>query len=154
MVDELSPEFKIAICDIHLKFERLINSPPYDGSSSLPEKGVYLFRENGNSMYVGRSNNIRRRMRQHTKKYSKANQAGFAAKIAKFELKIETTYRMGAKDDLENNPEFQEAFKIAKYRVQKMKFFAIEEQDQMKQSLLEIYCAITLSTPYNDFGTH
>jgi hypothetical protein len=29
-----------------------------------------------------------------------------------------------------------------------------EETDQNRQALLEIYCAVVLGTPYNDFGTH
>jgi hypothetical protein len=29
-----------------------------------------------------------------------------------------------------------------------------EEPDQIKQALLEIYCAVALATPYNDFSTH
>jgi len=29
-----------------------------------------------------------------------------------------------------------------------------EEVDQTRQALLEIYCAVALATPYNDFATH
>jgi hypothetical protein len=29
-----------------------------------------------------------------------------------------------------------------------------EEVDQTRQALLEIYCAVVLATPYNDFATH
>jgi len=29
-----------------------------------------------------------------------------------------------------------------------------EETDQNRQALLEIYCAVVLRTPYNNFGTH
>jgi hypothetical protein len=35
-----------------------------------------------------------------------------------------------------------------------MEFRAVEECDQTRQALLEIYCAAALSTRYNDFGTH
>ena len=47
-----------------------------------------------------------------------------------------------------------EAFEKAKERVRKMDFRAVAESDQTTQALLEIYCAITLKTPHNDFGTH
>ncbi len=30
----------------------------------------------------------------------------------------------------------------------------IEEQDQLRQALLEIYVSAVLKTPYNDFETH
>ncbi len=46
------------------------------------------------------------------------------------------------------------AFNAAKKRVRAMEFRAVEESDQTKQALLEVYCAITLKTPHNDFGTH
>jgi hypothetical protein len=46
------------------------------------------------------------------------------------------------------------AFKRAKTRVSAMEFRAVEEPNQNRQALLEIYCAITLETPFNDFGTH
>ncbi len=35
-----------------------------------------------------------------------------------------------------------------------MEYRYVEEPDQNRQALLEIYCAIVLDTPYNDFGTH
>ena len=30
----------------------------------------------------------------------------------------------------------------------------VEETDQVRQCLLEIYAAVVLDTPYNSFGTH
>ena len=35
-----------------------------------------------------------------------------------------------------------------------MEYRYVEEENQNKQALLEIYCAVVLETPYNDFGTH
>jgi hypothetical protein len=35
-----------------------------------------------------------------------------------------------------------------------MEYRCVEEGDQNKQALLEIYWAVVLSTPYNDFATH
>ena len=52
------------------------------------------------------------------------------------------------------NQKFMDAFARAKDRVRMMEFRAVEESDQTRQALLEIYCAIALKTPYNDFGTH
>jgi hypothetical protein len=34
-----------------------------------------------------------------------------------------------------------------------MQISFVEEQDAVRQALLEIYCAIALETPYNDFST-
>lgn len=30
----------------------------------------------------------------------------------------------------------------------------VEERDQLRQALLEIYVAVALETPFNDFDTH
>ncbi len=35
-----------------------------------------------------------------------------------------------------------------------MDYRCVEETDQTRQALLEAYCAIALSTPYDDFDTH
>jgi hypothetical protein len=35
-----------------------------------------------------------------------------------------------------------------------MEYRYVEEADQNSQALLEIYCAVVLQTPYNDFNTH
>ena len=53
-----------------------------------------------------------------------------------------------------SNPEFAAAFADAKRRIREMDYRYVEEVDQNKQALLEIYTAVVLNTPYNDFGTH
>jgi hypothetical protein len=52
------------------------------------------------------------------------------------------------------DPAFAAAFIAAKKRIRAMEYRYVEEKDQNRQALLEIYCAVALSTPYNDFGTH
>ena len=49
---------------------------------------------------------------------------------------------------------FAAAFMAAKERIRTMEYRYVEEGDQNRQALLEIYCAVVLRTPYNDFGTH
>jgi hypothetical protein len=49
---------------------------------------------------------------------------------------------------------FAVAFKEAKARIRATDYRYVEEADQNRQALLEIYCAIVLSTRYNDFKTH
>jgi hypothetical protein len=48
----------------------------------------------------------------------------------------------------------QAAFESAKERIRQMDYRYVEEANQYRQALLEIYCAVVLQTPYNDFGTH
>jgi hypothetical protein len=49
---------------------------------------------------------------------------------------------------------FGGAFKRAKARVAAMDLRYIEEPDPVRQAFLEIYVAVTLGTPYNDFDNH
>jgi hypothetical protein len=49
---------------------------------------------------------------------------------------------------------FWDAFTKAKDRIRAMEFRAVEECDQTRQALLEIYCAVALGTPFNSFKTH
>ncbi len=52
------------------------------------------------------------------------------------------------------DPEFAQAFLEAKRRIRKMELRYVEESDPLRQTLLEIYVAVVLKTPYNDFDTH
>jgi hypothetical protein len=52
------------------------------------------------------------------------------------------------------DPVFTAAFEDAKEQIRAMDYRFVEERDQNRQALLEIYCAVVLGTPYNDFGTH
>ncbi|MGJ0424533.1 hypothetical protein [Methylocystis sp.] len=150
----MSPEFQQAVESLHAKFEHLIESAPHEKGAALPQKGVYLFSENGRAFYVGRSNNIPQRRRQHTLRCSQTNQAALAALMARAETKRKVDYRKGARERLLQDQEFMDAFRRAKERVRAMEFRAVAEPDQTRQALLEIYCAITLKTPHNDFGVH
>jgi hypothetical protein len=60
----------------------------------------------------------------------------------------------GSRTGLMQNPVFAAAFIEAKERIRRMEYRYVEEPEQNRQALLEIYCAIVLSTPYNDFKTH
>jgi hypothetical protein len=150
----MSPEFRQAVEALHTKFENLIAAAPYAKGANLPKQGVYLFSENGAPFYVGRSNNIPRRRLQHTMRCAPTNQAALAMLIARAETKRAVDYRKGARARLLEDSMFMKAFEKAKERVQKMEFRAVAENDQTRQALLEIYSAVTLKTPHNDFGTH
>ena len=38
--------------------------------------------------------------------------------------------------------------------MREMDYRYVEETDQVRQTLLEVYFAVVLQTPFNDFGTH
>ena len=83
--------------------------------------------------------------------------AAFAFKSARETIgKTKPSYKAGedSRTGLTNNQEFKEAFGLAKDRIRKMDFRFVEETDQNRQALLEIYCTLALKAKYNDFNTH
>lgn len=120
---------------------------------NYPRRGVYVFSENGKALYVGRSDNIRRRLHDHCRGSSGPNKAAFARLIACRELDLKPDYGPG-RDKLTTNSKFMRAFEQAKERVSKMEFRAVAEEDPTWQALLEIYCAVETDAEFNDFANH
>ncbi|HZQ94706.1 MAG TPA: GIY-YIG nuclease family protein [Candidatus Sulfotelmatobacter sp.] len=123
----------------------------------MPTSGVYLFTEKGRHLYVGRSNVLRKRYGRHCRPGATHKQAAFAFQLAREVTgRTKATYKAGdgSRDGLMLDPIFKAAFQSAKERIRAMEYRYVEEQDQNRQALLEIYCAVVLATPYNDFRTH
>jgi len=122
---------------------------------NIPTKGIYVFYENGNPIYVGRSKGIKERVQQHSRPSSGHNTAPFAFNLAK-----EAAERKGIdinknRKQLEKNPHFSNLFGEAKERVSRMSVQIIEVNDPIPQTLFEVYAAVALkTTKYNDFDTH
>jgi hypothetical protein len=142
------------------KLERLLAMQPLAYGAlprDMPDSGVYLFTEKGRHLYVGRSNVLRARYGRHCRPGATHRQAAFAFQLAR-EATGRTTasYREGegSRAGLMLDTAFAAAFTAAKERIRGMEYRYVEEADQNRQALLEIYCAVVLATPYNDFGTH
>ena len=142
------------------KLEQLVAMPPLTYGAlpiGMPKSGVYLFTENGRHLYVGRSNNLRSRYSSHCSPGSTHFKAAFAFLLTRETTgRTVATYRAGdgSRADLMLDTTFSEKFAAAKARIRGMEYRYVEETDQTRQALLEIYCAVVLRTPYNDFGTH
>ena len=150
LIEETSPSF-----------EQLMNMKPvrngsFDGFT--PKRGVYLFSERDNGhLYVGRSNNIRTRYGGHCNPGATRHSATFAFRLAREATsKDRPSYKPGpsSRAGLMENPGFFAAFNEAKARIRLMDFRFVEEKDSKKQCILEIYTAIALDTPYNNFDKH
>lgn len=156
---EISSEFRSLLKKMPELLEKLLAMEPID-KKNFPtkciKKGVYLFTDpdNDEHLYVGRSDNIRRRWGLQSNSGSRHNQASFALRMAREDAGISTDYQFGTKKQLEKCEDFRRAFEHAKEQVQKMKFRYVEEGDSNTQCLLEFYAAITLKTPYNEFHNH
>ncbi len=68
--------------------------------------------------------------------------------------KLRPEYEKGTRRGLKENTAFCKIFALQKARIRLMDFRCVEEAHPVRQTLLEVYCAITLRTRYNDFGTH
>lgn len=144
---------------LHPSFERLLQSTPVKIKylpRDAPAQCIYLFSEGARHLYVGRTKNLRQRLRQHSIPASQHNQAVFAFRLARESTgSLVAAYTSsGSRAALCAQDEFSSAFTLAKERVRYMDVRYVEENDSLRQALLEIYVSIVLKTPYNDFDTH
>ena len=148
---------KVEVLDPAL--EQLVNMEPATVTSlptQIPKAGVYLFSEGAKHLYVGRTKSLRSRLQSHCRPSSGHNSATLAFRMARETTgQTEPTYRPeGSRADLQKDPAFADAFAKAKQRVRNMEVRFVAEAGPMRQALLEIYVALALDTPYNDFDTH
>lgn len=111
----------------------------------------------GRDLYVGRTNDIRGRYGRHCNGGATHRMASFAFRLAREATgRVKPTYRAGegSRQALMDDPTCASAFAAAKARIRVMDFRWVEETDPVRQCLLEVYCAVALRTPYNDFDNH
>jgi hypothetical protein len=155
----IDPEFLECLASVHQKYLQLVSMEPVD-RLSIPKgqkvSGVYLFSEGDIHFYVGRTTNLRQRLRNHCGVSSADNQAVFAFKLARHATKnIMASYAGdGTRKKLLEDPTFAKAFLDSKARVRSMKLRYVEEPAPLRQALLDIYAATLLKTKFNDFETH
>ena len=145
--------FRQHVEQLPAQLRQLMESEPL---STLPEAaGIYLMSEGRSHLYVGRTNNVRRH-KNHTRPSSGHNKATLAFRIAREVTgRTEAQYsRAGSRQALLADSQFSGAFDAAKTRVRRMHVRFIRVDHPVQQALLEIYAAISLSTPYNDFDNH
>lgn len=122
----------------------------------ISQKGIYLFSENKKPLYVGRSNDLRKRLQIHCRPSSAYNQATFAFLIAREVTgNVKASYKQNnSRKKLLENDTFKKEFEQAKNRIREMEVRFIEESDPLRQALFEIYIAVELDTRYNKFENH
>lgn len=155
----MDDRFRTHVEALHPSFDQLMAMTPVRVPTlppAMPSRAVYLFSEADNHLYVGRTNRLRQRLLEHGRPSSGHNSAPFAFLLAREETgKTTATHKsFGSRDELEADPVFAAAFAAARQRVRAMDIRFVKESDPMQQALLEMYVAIVLRTPYNDFETH
>ena len=143
-VESLLPAFK------RLVAMRPVNVRPLP--TVVPERGIYLFSEGRRHLYVGRTNRMGGRLREHCRPSSTHGTAHFAFILAR--EATGRTYVSCSRAELAVEPGFMEAFRAAKERVSRMHVRFVEERDPIRQALLEVYTAVALKTPHNSFENH
>ena len=156
----MNKEFQKLIDVLDPSYRRLIGMEPTNRNPQLPrdmpKAGIYLFSEAGQHLYVGRSNSLKDRIYNHSRPSSGHIAATFAFRIARKKMGVEkATYTTkGSRAELQADPDFRKAFDQAKEKVRNMEVRFVEEQEPLEQALLEMYVAVALDTPYNDFDNH
>ena len=152
----MHPKFAALADSLHPSFERLMECEPHTGpirlSLNVPKCAVYVFSEGDVHLYVGRTDRLRARHKEHWT--GKQNDAPFAFKLARIETNNLRAKGSMTRKQLEKEPAFMAAFKRAKARVELMQFRWVEESDANRQCLLEIYATVVLDAKFNDFVNH
>ncbi|MYC34746.1 MAG: hypothetical protein F4X64_16405 [Chloroflexi bacterium] len=132
----------------------------------LPKKGVYVFyghhkfRGPDKPIYVGRTDRVHDRLREHGQHKATHNKATFAFILAEEEAaKCEIVRGSRSRNDFQNDMEFKPFFYAAKMRIRDMDFRVVEIPDPIEQAVFEVYAALVLETTvpqggYNDFSNH
>jgi hypothetical protein len=155
----MHPRFKTFIDSLEPKFQQLISMTPIkycELPRDLPQRGIYLFSEGQEHLYVGRTNRLRERLRGHCIPSATHFTATFAFRIAREKSGFQkATYKTeGSRAELIKHEVFGPTFIRAKARIADMHIRYVEENDPVSQALLEIYVATVLHTPFNDFDNH
>ena len=118
----MDPSFKVFVESLEPKFNELVSMQPikYDRlPHHLPKKGLYLFSEEDNHLYVGRTNRLRDRLREHCMPSGTHFSATFAFRIARQQTGyLKATYKTKlSRPELVKDSVFGPAFEEAKKRV-------------------------------------
>lgn len=154
----MNQDFKSLIDQLEPTLQRLVSSKPID-ISAIPRSpklaGVYVFYEGNEPIYVGRTKNLRGRIKSHYN-LTNPNMASFAFLIAceSYGRKKAAYKKEGGRKDLHSNPAFREHLIGANERLKVMTVRFVEITDPKMQHIFEIFAAMALNTPHNTFETH
>lgn len=153
----MTDEFDEILNAVRKKFAELCDSPRHTINSlpnAMPDAGIYLFYDDVQPLYVGRTNNLQKRLQYHTR--NNHNQATFAFLLARHETRnLKASYQpKGSRKDLLSDPAFRLAFDQARARIRSMTVQWVEETDPIRQTILEVFTAFQTKAKYNDFDNH
>ncbi len=122
---------------------------------TAPEAGIYVFYdENERPLYVGRTDRMHKRLKEHSLPSSTHTSATFAFLLAKEIADENHIVTDIPRKYLERDPRFKPIYDSTKKRVSKMKMRAVKILKPVDQTLFEVYVALELKTPYNEWRNH
>ena len=137
-------------------FAELLNQEPKPLASCgiFPnEPAIYAFFDGSKPVHVGRTRNLRQRLRGHQR--NSRYTASFAFKTARRATGRQATYLRGeGRDALLKEPAFAKAFSDALLMIKGLSVRYLIVSDPIEQYLLELYAALELNTSLSEFETH
>ncbi|MCB9991906.1 MAG: GIY-YIG nuclease family protein [Rhodospirillales bacterium] len=155
----LDRNFKALIEQLQPTLNQLLGCSPLEVSKipATPKlAGVYLFSENEVPIYVGRTRNLRGRIKSHYN-MTNPNMGSFAFLMAckTYGRKKAAYKKEGSRKQLHADPDFRKHLEKANKRIKAMTVRFVEINDPVKQHLFELYAAMALgTTEFNQFDTH
>ena len=151
----MNVKWKLHVERVPELFQILLDQPDVQiaGSTFPKSPAIYVFYHEGEPVHVGRSRNLRQRLRGHVtaSHYS----ASFAFKRARADTGIHASYKKGeGRGALLADPIFAAAFAKALGEVKGMTVKYLIVEDPIDQYLLELYAALELETSLTEFDTH
>ena len=153
---EVSPYLSFMDVLFNELFEKFQSQPMLDRQNLPQFAGIYVFYENEEPIYVGRANNIKKRISGHTLPSSGHNSANFAFNLARLEFEESLSESKKGRETLMENPNFFVKFSKFKKQLFASKIKCIEIQNDIIQTMFEPYLALKLGTyPINNnFDNH
>lgn len=151
-------QFNEMIQTLPVLLSKLQSSPTIDRENlqGIPICGIYVFYENQEPIYVGRSDRLKQRLLEHGQPSSVPNSATFAFNLAKDKAETKGFDNpVFTRATVQIIPEHRDLFLEAKRRVAAMKLRVVEVVGSVDQTVFEVYAALALKTTrYNSFENH
>jgi len=150
-------EFEKGLCDFFDKKLSELSNSEYLTMEQLPTKaGIYVIFETAEKpIYVGRTDNVRVRIQEHTRPSSGTGSATFAYKLAKREF-FQKYPKTKLNKEHEKAPEFVKIFLEKKIFLKTCSIKFIDIENDILQTMFEPYAAYMLGTypENNTFENH
>jgi hypothetical protein len=118
--------------------------------------GIYVFYQNEIPIYVGRADNIRKRIQLHTRPSSGSESANFAFNLAKLDFIEKLSETKVGRKELMKDEDFIKAFSGHKEMLFASSIKCIRVDNDIIQTMFEPYLALKLGTypKNNSFKNH